>query len=178
MERFNIRLLSIGLVFLMLAACGGSADHQDLRDYVEETKRAPVGQLDPLPPFTPYKSFAYGANTLRSPFDPPVEQEIELLTGRKSGVKPDFDREKEYLEGFNLGALTMVGTLKRGEVLWVLIDDGAGGIHRVTVGNYVGKNHGKILAARAHQLELIEIVADGADGWVERPKVLQLVEKE
>lgn len=172
------KLLIVAYGCILLVGCGSSSNHEDLKRYVEETKRAPVGQLDPLPPFTPYKSFAYGANTLRSPFDPPVEDEVELLTGRKSGVTPDFNREREYLESFNLGALTMVGTLERGNVLWALIDDGAGGIHRVTVGNYLGKNHGRVLSAKVHQVELIEIVADGADGWVERPKVLQLVEKE
>lgn len=177
-----IRMRVIGLFVvaasLVLSGCGGTSDHNDLKEFVDQSKNQSRGVIEPLPPFTPYKSFSYGAMTLRSPFDPPVREEVKLITGKKTNVKPDLNREKEYLEGFNLGALTMVGTLERGGVLWALINDGEGGIHRVAQGNYVGKNHGRIIIASQQKIEIIEIVSDGADGWVERPKVLQLVEKE
>lgn len=165
-------------VYVMLSACGGGGQHQDLKDYIEETKRRPTGQIDPLPPFVPYESFSYGAMTLRSPFDPPVESRQEVLLNQGSDVKPDFNREKEYLEAFNFASLSMVGTLAQGGTVWVLIDDNEGGIHRVMEGNFIGKNHGRIVKAAARQLDVIEIVPNGADGWVERPKVLQLVEKD
>lgn len=173
--------LLFGAVALLLGltACGGSDDHKDLQEFVTKTKSTSgKGGIEPLPPFKPYKSFSYGAVTLRSPFDPPIKEVVELVAGRSSNVQPDLSREKEFLEGFNLGALSMVGTLKQGAILWALIDDGDGGIHRVKKGNYLGKNHGKVVVAGERQIELIEIVSDGADGWVERPKVLQLVEKE
>ncbi len=177
-----IRINSIGFFLvaacLLLVGCGGTSDHKDLKEFVDKAKNQSRGVIEPLPPFTPYKSFSYGAMTLRSPFDPPAREEVKLVTGKKSNVKPDLNREKEYLEGFNLGALTMVGTLERDGVLWALVNDGEGGIHRVTQGNYVGKNHGRIIIASQQQIEIIEIVSDGTDGWVERPKVLQLVEKE
>ena len=173
-------LKSVAILFLalVLTGCGSSGDHQDLRDFVASEKGQSRGQIEPLPPFKPYKSFSYSAVTLRSPFDPPVKEEIKLVTGKKSNVKPDLNREKECLEGFNLGALSMVGTLERDGTLWALINDGEGGIHRVTKGNYLGKNHGRIVISGQRQIEIIEIVSDGADGWVERPKILQLVEKE
>jgi len=174
----SLRSSLVVLACTVLVACGGVNQHQDLQDYIEETKRRPSGQIDPLPPFVPYESFSYGAMTLRSPFDPPVEDQIEVLLSQDSNVKPDFNREKEYLEAFNFASLSMVGTLMQGDAVWVLIDDSEGGIHRVTEGNYVGKNHGRIVKAAARQLDVIEIVPDGADGWVERPKVLQLVEKD
>ncbi|BFM14187.1 type 4a pilus biogenesis lipoprotein PilP [Maricurvus nonylphenolicus] len=176
--KIEIKSILVILISTAFVGCGGSADHADLTRYIEQTKSQPAGQIDPLPPFKPYKSFSYGAVTLRSPFDPPVKELAQIVTGRKSNVKPDLNREKEYLEGFNLAALSMVGTLERDGVLWALIDDGAGGIHRVTKGNFLGKNHGKIVVAGERQIELVEIVSDGADGWVERPKVLQLAEKE
>ena len=165
-------------VALMLSGCSAYNENQDLLDYIEETKRRPAGQIDPLPPFVPYKSFSYGAMTLRSPFDPPVDDIQQMVLGKKSNVSPDFTREKEYLEEFNIASLVMVGTLERGGVLWALIDDGEGGIHRVTKGNYLGKNHGMIVDASGRQIDVVEIVPDGADGWVERPQVLQIVEKD
>lgn len=170
--------LSSVFLSLFLVGCGAGSKHQDLLDFVEETKRRPAGQIEPLPPFVPYQSFSYGAMTLRSPFDPPVEEQEQVVLTRGVQVQPDLSREKEYLESFNLASLSMVGTLGQGEVTWALIDDGDGGIHRVTIGNYVGKNHGRIVKAGNRQVDIVEIVPDGAEGWVERPKVLQILEKE
>lgn len=173
--RFTV--MSIALSALVLAGCGGGGSHSDLQDELEEIKRRPRGHVEPLPEFKPYNTFLYSAMTLRSPFDPPVTDQAQAVTG-VSALKPDMNREKEFLEQFNLAQLRMVGTIKKGSQLWVLINDGEGGIHRVREGNYLGKNHGRIKSAGSAQIELIEIVPNGADGWVERPKLLQLVEKE
>ena len=173
-----LRCLGVLALSMILAACSGAGKHQDLKDYIAETKRRPAGQIDPLPPFVPYKSFAYSAMAKRSPFDPPSEEIANLVVGKKSNIKPDLSREKELLESFNLGSLKMVGTLKRDDTLWALIDDNEGGIHRVTTGNYMGANHGRIVATSSRQVDVIEIVPNGADGWVERPKVLPIAEKE
>lgn len=174
----SLFLLLCGLTFLALTGCGGFSENNDLVDYIEETKRRPAGQIDPLPPFVPYQSFTYSAMTLRAPFDPPIDEVQQMVLGKRSGVEPNLNREKEYLEEFNIASLSMVGTLERNGVMWALIDDGDGGIHRVTKGNFLGKNHGAIIVSSARQLEVIEIVPDGVGGWVERPQVLQIVEKD
>jgi type IV pilus assembly protein PilP len=165
------------LVFaFLLSACSSSSDQQDLRDFMAETKRRPQGQIDPLPPFEVYQPFSYSAMTLRSPFDRPAPIEKETKGGRT--VEPDLSREKEYLEGFNVASLSMVGTFSKAGKLWVLIDDGQGKVTPVTVGNYMGKNFGKIISTDKLQLEIMEIVADGSNGWVERPRIIKLVAKE
>jgi len=161
---------------IVLSACSSSSDQKDLRDFMTETKRRPQGQIDPLPPFEVYQPFSYSAMTLRSPFDRPAAVEKETKGGRT--VEPDLNREKEYLEGFNVASLSMVGTLSRGGKLWALIDDGQGKVTPVTIGNYMGKNYGKIVSADKVQLEIMEIVADGSNGWVERPRIIKLVAKE
>ena len=169
---------TLSSLILILTACSGTSKHQDLVDFMEETKRRPAGQIEPLPPFLPYQSFSYSAMTLRAPFDPPVDDLELLVLGRSTDVEPNLNREKEFLESFNIASLKMVGTLERNGTLWALINDGSGGIHRVTQGNYLGKNHGRIVAASPLQIDIIEIVPNGADGWVERPQVLQIAEKE
>ncbi len=175
----NKCILTLALGCLVsLSGCGGYNENQDLLNYIEETKRRPSGQIDPLPPFVPYQSFTYSAMTLRSPFDPPVDEVQQMVVGKRTGVKPDLNREKEYLEEFNIASLTMVGTLERGGVMWALIDDGSGGIHRVSEGNFLGKNHGRIIMATSRQVDVVEIVPDGIGGWAERPQVLQIVEKD
>jgi type IV pilus assembly protein PilP len=61
-------------------------------------------------------------------------------------------------------------------VLWVLIDDGEEGIHRVREGNYLGRNHGKIVEISESYVSVIEIVSTGVEGWIERPRTLKLSE--
>ena len=69
----------------------------------------------------------------------------------------------------------MVGTLERGEQEWTLIRDPEGGIHRVSLGNYLGRNHGKIVEMTDSYVAVVEIVSDGTeDGWVERPRTIEL----
>lgn len=173
-----LHALALGLVVVSLVGCDSSSQHQDLHDFMAETKRRPQGQIDPLPAFRPYRPFAYSAMTLRSPFDKPVrEDERSSIKGGRT-VEPDMNREREYLEGFNIAGLKMVGTLTKSGRLWALIDDTQGGVHSVTIGNYMGKNHGKIITADRAQIEVLEIISDGASGWVERPRIIKLEEKE
>lgn len=170
----------IALVAILLVAAGCSLDgsHSDLRQKMAAVKHKPKGQIEPIPTFTPYSPYVYSAAAQRSPFTRPVLESDQRLVGRRLDVAPDTDRQRELLEGFNFDALSMVGTLSRGGQLWALIDDGEGGIHRITIGNFMGKNHGRVVNASASQLDVLEIVPDGTGGWIERPRALTLEEKD
>ena len=178
MRRLNYLSIII-LIAALLSGCFGGSDQHDLDDFIAETKRRPKGQIEPLPSFQPYESFNYSASQLRNPFEQPVAELESILVGTRENVKPDFDRPKEVLESFNFDSLTMVGTMKSADnTLWVLIDDGAGSVHRIRSGNYLGKNHGRIVSATETQIDVIEIVSDGPDGWVQRPRQIVLAEKD
>ena len=74
----------------------------------------------------------------------------------------------------------MRGTLdwaKTGTVEQAIVEDPLGQEHFVRVGNYLGKNQGKITTITATQVSIVEIVPDGRDGWVERPRSLDLNER-
>ncbi|MFI2811970.1 MULTISPECIES: pilus assembly protein PilP [Microbulbifer] len=174
MSRHWIPLLGL----MVLSGCSLDGGHSDLRQKMTEIKHKPKGQIEPIPTFTPYSPYVYSAAAERSPFARPVLESDQRLVGRRLDVAPDSDRQKELLEQFNFDALSMVGTLARGGQLWALIDDGDGGIHRITVGNYVGKNHGKVVNASKSQVDVLEIVPDGTGGWIERPRALTLEEKD
>ena len=60
------------------------------------------------------------------------------------GVRPDARRNREFLEGFSLDTLKMVGTLHLGGRIYGLVQTKDGLIHRVALGNYVGQNDGKV----------------------------------
>ena len=179
MLRGNVStLLAVVWSCVLLGACSSGSQHQDLHNYIAEAKQKPGGQIEPLPPFVPYKSFTYSAMAMRGPFDPPVTVGAAMAVGRETDVEPDLTREKEFLESFNLANLKMVGSLQRDGQRWALIDDGEGGVHRVAEGNYLGMNHGRIVATNSRKIDVIEIVPTGTGSWVERPQVLEILEEE
>ena len=161
-------------VCIALAGCSSGGDFADIDEFMAKTKAQPQGVIEPMPVFKPYKAFRYNAASLRAPFDVPVKiKEIALLS-MSSDVQPDFTRVKEQLEGFNIEALSMVGTLERGGSLWALIDDGEGGVHQVLPGNYLGKNHGRIIEIELDSISVLEIMSNGQDSWIERPRTLRI----
>ena len=79
----------------------------------------------------------------------------------------------ELLEQFNLESLEMVGTINK-EGLWVLLSAPNSVVHRLTLGNYLGTNHGRITGISDERVDLIEIVPDGLGGWEQRESFLSL----
>ena len=162
------------MVSMGLMACT-SRDFSDLDRFMAEKLARPGGIIDPIPTFKAYEAFAYSATRLRSPFDRPIEVRDIAQLQAISAVKPDEARAKEFLEQYTFDSLAMVGSIDRAGESWALIKDPEGGIHRVQVGNFLGRNHGKIVEMAGNYLAVVEIVSDGtSDGWVERPRTLEL----
>lgn len=163
-------------LLLFLQGCGSGGDFSDLQSFMDEVRARPKGSIEPLPKFQPYEAFTYGASSLRSPFQPPVK--IDMVRRQKGSqeVKPDESRVKQFLESFNIEVFEMVGTLANTTDVFALVN-GAGGVHRVKVGDYLGRNYGRILAIDEAKIDVIEIVPDGEGGWLERPRSLSLKER-
>ncbi|MDY6919640.1 MAG: pilus assembly protein PilP [Pseudomonadota bacterium] len=174
----GVSFIGIAVLGMLLSGCGGDSQFTDIKAKMAEVKGRPKGRIEPPPEFKVYKAFSYSAAALRSPFEQPVDVELAALPQRKSNVKPDFNRPKEVLEQFGIDALSMVGTLTRpGSSLYALVKDPDSGLHRVKEGNYLGRNFGKIVSITPNKIDVIEIVSDGQDGWVERPRTLVLREE-
>lgn len=174
-----ILLLTLAIVAL-LTSCVQPDPLTDLKAYVNEQDARPKGTIPPPPEFIPPDLVSYTASGSRSPFE--VPRPIELIqeerAAPRSNVKPDFDRVKEYLETFRVENIQMVGTLNgldKEPVLWALVKDGQGEVHRVQTGNYLGRNFGRIIDISETQIDLIEIVPSGNDNWLERPRAIVLV---
>ena len=157
---------------VLLASCQ-KLSHDDVYEFIASNKERPPGNIKPLKRYPPYKPHSYSARQLRSPFAPPyiIEKKVLAVT---SNVKPDFDRQKQRLESFEFSSLSMVGTVKQGDTIWGLIRDPEGSIERVKAGYYLGKNNGKITDISSQSINVIEIVSNGAEGWLERPNVISL----
>lgn len=171
------RALALVCLVSILAGCSsGQKRFSDLEEFMREVQERPQRPPDPLPEFKPYEPFAYSAAGNRSPFEPPVEQRR-----RPEGmpeVQPDQNRVKQYLEQFSLNDLRMVGTLERDTEAFALIQDGSGGVHRVSAGDFMGPNHGEIRAVAEFGIELEEIVPDGVGGWVLRSRTIPLQQQD
>lgn len=160
---------------LFIAACSPVNNFSDLEAFVQEVNTRPSAPVEPVPEFVPYEGFIYGAASSRSPFDIPLVIDSASGIVLSQDVEPDLDRIRELLENQSLSELTMVGRLTstRG-VFEALVEDGFGEVHRVGVGDYMGRNYGRIEQISNSQLNMIEIVPSGSGGWVERPQTLTL----
>ena len=164
--------------FIFLTGCFGGGDTSDLEEFVADTSAKPKGRIKPLPEFQPYSSFVYGASGLRSPFESPVAYSEAIIDVASMVEAPNAERRKDPLERYSLGELALVGTLSKGEgaVLTALIKTSSGSVHVATSGQYMGKNHGRILNITESQLDLIEVVPNGSGGWISRPHSMALNE--
>lgn len=169
----TLKLVSTVALAALLAACG-SSDYSDLDQFMDEVRAKPAGTIKPIPPIQTYKAFNYAASAMRSPFDRPVDVKEIAEIQVSSNVKPDPDRPREYLEEFSLDSLSMVGSIQMGGTRWALIKDGDGSVHRVKRGMHLGRNHGRIVESEEGYVALIEIVANGSNGWIERPRTIKL----
>ncbi len=169
------RAASVLVCTALLGGCG--VDFSDLDVWMTEVRARPKGTIEPVPVFKPYESFTYSAQALRAPFDIPLSAKETAALTPGAEVKPDLGRAREFLERFNFEQLLMVGTLAQQGTLWALIADGEGGVYRVRVGNYLGKNHGKIVETTETSIAVEEIVPNGVGGWIRKPRTIKLAEE-
>ncbi|MBD9413020.1 type 4a pilus biogenesis lipoprotein PilP [Pseudomonas sp. PDM16] len=169
------RFSYVVFVAFVLGGCGGG-DFSDLQAFMDEVRARPKGAIEPLPKFVPYEAFTYSAAGLRSPFQPPIKVDVTASSKGSRDVKPDETRVRQFLEGFNIEVFEMVGTLAKDGGVYALVR-GAGGVHRVKVGDYLGRNHGRVTAIDEAVISVLEIVPDGEGGWLERPRSITLKER-
>jgi len=159
--------LALGFVAIALAGCTRGSG--DLEAWVNEVKARPAPPLDPLPVMKQFETFEYAAQTMRDPFSAPVPDR-----NAGNGLRPDPERRKEALEAYPLDSLNMVGTIGAGGKLVGLIMAPDKVTYRMQPGNYMGQNDGRITAIYDDRIEMVELVPDGAGGWLERQAKIAL----
>jgi type IV pilus assembly protein PilP len=157
------------IVLASFAAAGCSGGQSDLQKWIAETKKKPGGRVQALPEVKPYETFVYSAGNMRSPFTP---QGPSAATG--ATLRPSTRRNREFLEGFSLDTLKMVGTFKVGGNFYGLVQSKDGLVHKIQPGNYLGQNDGKVTEISTSKISLVEIIPDGLGGYIERPASLAL----
>ena len=173
------------VIFLLLMTGCVSTDLSDLDQYVEEVLARPGGRIDPIPEIKPYEAYAYKSaeEGARDPFHVFFAQtQEEIQEAQDIGLTEEMENEirnrnREELEGFELDSLRMVGTMDNQDENWGIILDPDGSVHRVKVGNYMGRNVGKVLNIFEDRIEIREIIKNSQGRWEERQAAIALVEE-
>ena len=174
MRHTFLRISTIAFAALVLAGCtrgvtSTPGEAPNLEKWVADVKARPAPPLDPLPVMQQFETFEYAAQDLRDPFSNAFSDQ-----SGGSGPRPDPSRPRQTLEQFPLDSLDMVGTIGRGPGTVGLVMAPDKVTYRVRPGAYMGQNDGRITAIHEDRIELVELVPDGAGGWLERPATLAL----
>ncbi|MDV2469308.1 pilus assembly protein PilP [Acinetobacter chinensis] len=166
--------ISLALVAgLLLAGCDSRIDA--VNQQMADIRNQPPIPIEAAPVFEPAPTFNYSAHQLKSPFMPSsLAAELKIMAGKR--VYPNLNRQPQPLESYALEALNMKGSMRSqtGEVL-ALIQTPDGEVERVQRGSYMGMNHGRVVNITPTQIDLLEIIPDGREGYVERPRSLVLI---
>ena len=170
------RALALACLAASLGACArgvtsSPGDAPNLEKWVADVRARPAPPLDPLPVMEQFETFEYAAQGLRDPFS---DAWSNVDNG---GLRPDPNRRKETLEQYPLDSLDMVGTIGKGSGLVALVMAPDKVTYRIRPGNYLGQSDGRVTAVREDGIELVELVPDGAGGWLERPASVALEEQ-
>lgn len=167
-------LLCAGVIALAGCSRGVTStpgEAPNLEKWVAEVRAKPAPPLEPLPVMQQFETFEYAAQSLRDPFN------RTFSDAGGSGPRPDSARRKQPLEAFPLDSLDMVGTLGRGAGLVALVLAPDKVTYRVRPGVYMGQSDGRVTAVYDDRIEIVELVPDGAGGWLERPATVALDEQ-
>ena len=153
------------IIATMLAACGDS-EYGDIRSWMKDEEKKMPKKIPDLPQIQILKPSPFEADGL-NPFK--IKKAI-VPDVNKLKISPDLARKKEFLEGYPIENLEMVGILQphKKSPMYALIKTNDGLLHPVKEGNYLGQNYGKVTKIEEGGLTVLEIIQDGTGEWIER----------
>ncbi|MFO2463160.1 pilus assembly protein PilP [Pseudomonas sp. 15FMM2] len=170
MNGFDMACLVVGLV--LLAGCDKGSDLQALKGQLQVVRQqVPVPPVEVPAVATRSRHSVFDPASMRDPFQAP-SQPVVRPSGR-AGPAPNPDRPPQFLEGFAIDDFQMVGTLALGVQVFALLR-GTAGVHRLEVGDYLGRDHGQVVAIHEGQVDIVELFSNGQGEWLERSRTLVL----
>lgn len=169
------RCLVVLPVWLALAGCGDS-DVQEVRDWMKKTDSQATVKVKPIVEPKTFVPFAYSASGDIDPFNQnKLLAELARQANAGGGLRPDTTRRKEFLEGFPLDTMKMVGTIEKSKTMFALLQIDKS-VHQVRPGQHLGQNFGLVTAVTDDAISVREIVQDATGDWIERLSKLELQE--
>ncbi|MDP5144301.1 pilus assembly protein PilP [Rheinheimera baltica] len=152
-------------------------DMSEVQNYVADVKANTKARVEPIPELQEFEHVAYRSQEARSPFSAPKPEAIQdKFLQVQDCLHPDPRRRKEPLEKYAVDNLKMRGTLGEVSKIWALIEASDKTLHKVTLSNYVGLFHGRVINVEPTHIELLELIPDGAGCWKERTTMLQMAD--
>ena len=165
------------MMCLLLASLlsGCSSDNQDLLDTFEQVKARKGRPIEKTPDFKFVPKFVYPSHLKRrDPFFKYKNISDRISKKKKTNVNaPNFKRQKQALEQFKLKDLRMVGLLKKDGSVWGLISTPDEQVLKVTMGNYLGKNYGKVRSISGNKIRITEKYKKNNE-WKKRSVIMSL----
>lgn len=169
-------LLALGLGLGLMAGC--SADHEELRLWMEQQRREAKPKVEPLQAPKRFDPEPYAVAQAVDPFS---TQKLSVALKQEakqpnSLFAAELNRRKEPLEAYPLDSMSMVGSVNKvGQPFALLRVDNL--LYQVKVGDHLGQNYGLITKISETEIVLRELVMDAAGEMIERPASLQLQER-
>jgi type IV pilus assembly protein PilP len=163
---------ALALLTTQLAGCG-DRDEQEVRQWMKEVDATTRATVKPLPEPKTFVPFAYASAGQPDPFNP-NKLLTELAKARPGGgTAPDTGRRKEYLEGFPLDTMKMVGMLSKGGTVFALLQIDRS-VYQVSAGQRLGQNYGLVTSVTENGVNVKETVQDASGEWTSRMSKLEL----
>ena len=168
----GLRGVCLAGIAVLTTACS-KPNYDKLDRALSQARNRPAGKVAELPVWQPVLPLSYSAGGVRNPFHSPLLDVGTQMLNTSAVSAPDLSRPRTALEALPLAALRMVGTLRYEGALWALIE-GEGRVFKVTQGDYIGQNFGRVIRVAQGRVELLESVPNGDGGWRMRPRTMAL----
>lgn len=169
-RHYLIQLWLLGLLFFVgfgMVLIRFEGHQQQVHQFIHEVKHKTYHPVEPIPSFKPLEPFNYPETEIRpSPFQKKKAKVLEL-------TRPNANRRHDPLEAYPLDALKFTGVLEEGPRRWALIRLPDSRIAQIKIGEYMGKNDGKVVAVTENSLIIEEQVLE-EKGWVKRTVTFRL----
>lgn len=178
MSRRILNQTPVAVLLLAAVLAGCSAEHEELREWMEQQRREAKPSISPIQPPKKFDPQPYTSAQAVEPFS---QQKLAVALKQEarqpnSLLSAQLNRRKEPLEAYPLDSMSMVGSVnKQGQPFALLRVDAL--LYQVKVGDHLGQNYGRITRIDETEIAMRELVQDAAGEWIERPATLQLQER-
>jgi type IV pilus assembly protein PilP len=174
MKKSALAVMVLGFGVLLV---GCDNEQEDILKWMREQAAGMHGAVKPLPEIRIFPVVDYADLIGLEPFNAARIEPAKPEKRRVDDPRLDPDRQREPLEAYPLETLKMVGILGKGKSINALIQADKA-LYQVRVGNFMGRDYGKVIAINQDSLELQELVEDLNEGWVEKVTTVHLQERQ
>jgi type IV pilus assembly protein PilP len=167
----NYGALMTLLLCSVLIGCE-APNQNDLQVFIAESNKIEAQISGSLSEIKLYEPVIYDPQQLHDPFRLRKPELAKLAIN--SALAPDLKRPRMPLEEFDLGSLSVVGTLTKNKSNYALIQTPEGLVMPAKVADYIGKNFGKIVRITDTEVHLNERIQNDSGSWEEKLQVLIL----